>query len=136
MPKTCEICSNPIRGQADSVEVDGAIFRVCTICSTLGKSVKKPKEHKVQGSKLPRIVSAYKSYEENEMELRTDFNKVIKNAREKKGLSQEELGQKISEKISVIKHLESGTLKPNDILSRKIERFLTIQLLIPEEAEE
>lgn len=136
MPEICEICGNPIRGYADSVEVDGAVFSVCTTCSKLGKSVSKPKEHQFQRPKIPITGSTYKTYEENEMELRRDFNKIIKTAREKKGLSQEELGQKISEKISVIKHLESGTLKPNDILSKKIERFLTIQLLIPEEVEE
>ena len=74
-----------------------------------------------------------RTYEENEVELRRDFNKAIKSAREKKGISQEEMGKRINEKISVIRHLETGTLKPTDILSRKIERFLTIQLLIPEE---
>ena len=70
------------------------------------------------------------------MELRSDFNLLIKSAREKMGLSQEELGRKINEKLSLIKHLESGTLKPNDVLTRKVERFLKIQLLVPEEAEE
>ena len=136
MPEICEICGNSIRGYADSVEVDGAVFSVCTICSKLGKSVSKPKEHQFQRPNKSITGSTYKTYEETEMELRRDFNKVIKTAREKKGLSQEELGQKISEKISVIRHLESGTLKPNDVLSRKIERFLAIQLLIPEEVEE
>lgn len=70
------------------------------------------------------------------MELRRDFNILIKSAREKMGLSQEELGRKINEKPSLIKHLETGTLKPNDVLTRKVERFLKIQLLVPDEAEE
>ncbi len=136
MTELCEICSNSIRGQAEIVEVDGAVFRVCMICSKLGKSVKKPIEIQFKRQILPKIGPTYKKYEESDVELRRDFNKEIRNAREKKGLSQEELGQRISEKLSVIKHLESGTLKPNDILSRKIEHFLNITLLIPQEDEE
>lgn len=71
---------------------------------------------------------------EPELELRIDFHRVIREAREKMGLSQEQLGLRIAEKTSVIKLLESGRLKPNIILARKLERFLKIQLFAPVES--
>jgi putative transcription factor len=69
---------------------------------------------------------------EDEFELRFDFNKVIKVAREKLGMSQDDLGRKINEKPSVISHLEVGKLKPDNILARKLEHALKVQLLVPE----
>jgi len=71
-----------------------------------------------------------------ELELKEDYYKVIKQAREKLGLSQEALGRKINEKPSVIKLLESGKLKPDNMLARKLEHFLKVQLLVPAVAED
>lgn len=65
------------------------------------------------------------------MELRSDFGKVIKDARESLGLSQEDVGRKINEKPSVISHLEVGTMKPSDVLARKLEHFLKVELFVP-----
>ncbi len=67
------------------------------------------------------------------MELRSDYAKAIKSARELLGLSQEEIGMKINEKPSMIHHLETGTMKPDDALARKLEHFLKIQLFVPVE---
>ncbi|MFQ6134591.1 MAG: multiprotein bridging factor aMBF1 [Nitrososphaerales archaeon] len=138
MAERCEVCGNPIRGPVNTIQVDGGIFRVCPLCSRLGKPVKMPGDPRPP----PPIISRSKPsqintpYQEQELELRRDFNTLIKSAREKKGLSQEEFGRRINEKLSVIKHLETGSLKPNDVLTRKVEHFLKIRLLIPEEVEE
>ncbi len=67
------------------------------------------------------------------MELTGDYSKIIKGARELMGLSQEELGMKINEKPSVISHLETGSMKPDDALARKLEHFLKVQLFISSE---
>ena len=136
MVERCEICGNNIRRPTDTVEVDGGLFRVCSQCSKLGKSVKIPQKTQFPRNNMSKPEPINRIYEDDDVELRIDFNKAIKSAREKKGISQEEMGQRINEKNSVIRHLETGKLKPNDILSRKLERFLKIQLLVPEEAEE
>ncbi len=65
--------------------------------------------------------------------LREDFSSVIKNARESLGITQEELGRKINEKPSMIGHLENGSMKPDDILAKKLEHFLKIHLFVPVE---
>lgn len=72
----------------------------------------------------------------DELELKEDYHKIIKQTREKLGLSQEALGRKINEKPSVIKLLESGKLKPDNMLARKLEHFLKVQLLVPAVEEE
>ena len=71
---------------------------------------------------------------EPELELRLDYHKVIREGREKMGLSQDQLGLRIAEKTSVIKLLEGRRLKPDIILTRKLERFLKIQLFAPAES--
>ena len=136
MVERCEICGNTIRGPTDTIEVDGGLFRVCSTCSKLGKSVKLPQKNQSPRHFISKSKPINRTYEDSDVELRIDFNKIIKSAREKKGISQDEMGKRINEKISVIRHLETGTLKPNDMLSRKLERFLKIQLLLPEEGEE
>jgi putative transcription factor len=138
MPNRCEVCGNPIRGEPATIEVDGGIFRVCGMCSNKGKPVKMPGDARPPPpirytSKRSTVES---NYDEHDLELRIDFNNKLKIARNKMGISQEELGRRLNEKLSVIKHLESGSLKPDDVLTRKLERFFKIQLLVPEESEE
>ena len=76
------------------------------------------------------------SYQEEDLILREDYSRLIKNARELMGITQEELGRRINEKPSVISHLETGSMKPDDALARKLEHFLKIQLFVPEDSED
>jgi len=124
----CEICGSPIRSELKAVQIDGSVFKVCSICAKLGSPAHVPKSIKKGEVKLKALGYNIK---EPQFELRPDFGKMIKQAREKMGLSQDELGRKINEKLSVIKLLESGRLKPDDSLAKKIERFLKIELLVP-----
>lgn len=131
----CEVCGNPVYGPINTVQIDGSTLQVCSGCARLGKPVRPKKE----GSRQPALKTATtqkpnKMFEE--LELKEDYYKIIKQTREKLGLSQEALGRKINEKPSVIKLLESGKLKPDNMLARKLEHFLKVQLLIPAVEEE
>jgi len=53
----------------------------------------------------------------------------IKNARERMGLSQEELAAQLNEKATLIKKIEQGEVKPPIELARKLEKFLKIQII-------
>ena len=55
----------------------------------------------------------------------------IRVAREKLGLSHEDLGKKINEKASLLKHIETGKVAPNNQLASKLEHALRIQLMVP-----
>ena len=67
----------------------------------------------------------------DDMELKEDYAKAIRVARQKKKLSQEELAQKIGERISTLQSIESGRLKPTGKTIRGLERELEISLLEP-----
>jgi putative transcription factor len=142
----CELCGNSIRGELFAVNIDGGVFRVCSSCSHLGTPVKislpmrKPRafasSRPSAQSPSPKSNPTSTHYGEQEVELRPDYSQVIKTARETLGLSQEDLGRRINEKPSVISHLETGTLKPSDMLARKLEHFLKVKLFVPVEEEE
>jgi putative transcription factor len=66
----------------------------------------------------------------DEMILDPEFPKVIRDARNKKGITHDQLGQKINEKVTLLKKIETGTMKPDEILSKKLENFLGIKLYI------
>jgi putative transcription factor len=147
----CELCGSGIRGDPQAVNIDGGIFRVCNSCARLGTPARIPGRPNQAFSRPPAYGSLRgnrtnsrppprptnpppsASFEDQQMELTSDFSKIIKSARELLGLSQEELGMKINEKPSVISHLETGSMKPDDALARKLEHFLKVQLFIPSE---
>ena len=132
--------------------MDGGVFRVCNNCARLGTParIQRPLGSKGATSsgastfpsvqRMPQSKSLNNpptspafAYSDEEMILRDDYSKVIKDARETLGITQEDLGRKINEKPSMISHLETGSMKPDDLLARKLEHFLKIQLFIPED---
>ncbi len=67
----------------------------------------------------------------DDMELVEDFAKIIRTARQGKGMSQDELAQRVGESISTLKSIESGRQKPTEKTIRGLERELDISLLEP-----
>ena len=67
----------------------------------------------------------------DDMELVEDFAKIIRTARQNKGMSQDELAQRVGESISTLKSIESGRQKPTEKTIRGLERELEISLLEP-----
>ncbi len=59
---------------------------------------------------------------------------MVKQAREKRGLTQEQLGRAINVKASVISHVESGKMKPDLVLARTLGRYLKVDLLVPSDS--
>ncbi|MEM3617021.1 MAG: helix-turn-helix domain-containing protein, partial [Candidatus Bathyarchaeia archaeon] len=68
---------------------------------------------------------------ESSLELVDDYDVKVRQAREKLGLTHEELGKKINEKVSVLKKVETRKIKPDDKLAAKLEHALRIRLLVP-----
>ena len=69
-----------------------------------------------------------KSFVEEETVFVDNYGKLIITVRKRMNLTREEFAKKINEKESVIKRVESEEMRPNDALSKKIERFLGIKL--------
>lgn len=68
---------------------------------------------------------------EPEYEIDPEYNLKIRQAREKMGLSQDQLGMMLNEKLSVVRMVETRKLKPDPLLARKFMHHLKINLLIP-----
>ena len=64
-------------------------------------------------------------------EVVQDYATKIRVAREKLGLSHEDLGKKINEKASLLRHIETGRASPNNLLATKLEHALKITLMVP-----
>ncbi len=60
------------------------------------------------------------------------YGDLIRRARERLGLTQEELGMRLGEKASVIRKLEREELIPDRRLAEKLRRVLRIEVLAPE----
>ncbi|RLF32008.1 MAG: TIGR00270 family protein [Thermoplasmata archaeon] len=87
--------------------------------------------------KSPKVLSRMKKpvvkdvYKNMDKELVSDWNIKIRNAREKKGLTREELGFRIGERTVTISKIENGELRPSDKMIEKLEKELNISLLEP-----
>jgi putative transcription factor len=68
-------------------------------------------------------------YVDMDKELVSDWNIIIKKAREKKGLSREDLGFRIGERTVTISKIENGDLRPSDKMVKKLEKELDINLI-------
>ncbi|MBN2229938.1 MAG: TIGR00270 family protein [Candidatus Thorarchaeota archaeon] len=66
-----------------------------------------------------------------DLELVEDYANVIRTARQKKEMSQDELAQRVGESISTLKAIEAGRQKPTEKTIRGLERELDISLLEP-----
>jgi len=115
------------------VEIDGAVLRVCASCAKRGRPVR-PQPTAVVVGVVPRPQrgAGTEAKGEDELEVDPDYNVIVRQAREKLGLSQEALGKLINVKPSLISHVETKKLKPDMALARKLMHQLKINLLVPE----
>lgn len=128
----CEMCGKdaPLRPTL----IEGTEMRVCPDCQRYGKAVTKAPEvtgrsRVVEGlqtrarRQTPRDV-----YSDHPEVLAEDYGAQIRTARNRMGLSIEELASQINEKKSVVSRTETGDHHPSDRLVKKFERALDIKL--------
>ena len=130
----CELCGHQTF-EKKMVVVDGTVFNVCIPCSKRGKPYV-PAQIAVK-KKKPLAVKPQKKIElADETILTPNFAKLIREARMKMGLTHEQLGMKMNEKAQLLKKFETGTLKPDEIFAKKLERYLGIKLYISANSDE
>lgn len=136
----CEVCGHRIRGKPNRVMIEGAIMTVCGKCARLGTPYHEPPRPKATLgkpviSKLPTVkrvqIKSSAPKIDDSLELIDNYSVRVRQAREKLGLSYEDLGKKIGEKVSVLKKVETGKMVPDNVLARKLEHALQIKLLVP-----
>jgi putative transcription factor len=130
----CEICGADIKGPSSKITIDGSELTVCPRCSQYGKNVEKraPVSRKVSPvapvTQRRSTRPAGKRLDAMSDELVDDYDHIIREAREKKQLSHEELATRIKEKAALIKKLERGEIVPEEGVRKKLERELDIRL--------
>jgi len=111
---------------------------VCGECSKLGsvywEAKTEPRMKKVSKRLAQPMIAPRRQPPitvEESVELIDDFSVKVRQSREKLGMSHKDLGKKISEKVSVLRKIESGKMTPNNLLIEKLQHALKIKLLVP-----
>ena len=134
----CEICGAEIRGKSFRISVDRAELDACEKCKGFGKEVPR---RGVPGARpgAPAGSGGYQPaggaprhrrdlFDQIKDTLVEDYADRIKNAREARHLTQEELASKVQTRVNTMKKVERGELEPEDTLVRRLERELEIKL--------
>jgi putative transcription factor len=133
----CELCGKEILGKPKRVVVEGAELETCAACGSFGTEIRRPKTFIGPTSKVvSHSRTRYRDiYQQMEGELDPDFSEIVKNARKRAGITQEQLAAQIMEKALVIKKIERKELTPDDKLRKKLEKALNVSLVIEIERE-
>ena len=139
---SCEICGIQILEKADRVYVEGNLLTVCKSCSKRGK----PSSHQqniqktgnpssyqqnIQKIGFPRpkkIAKTEKITFDDTRILVSNLSEVLRKSRMSRGLTHEQLGLSLNERASLLRKIESGSIKPDEELTKKLERFFRIPL--------
>jgi putative transcription factor len=117
---TCEMCGKETNVWPHKIE--GAELSVCKYCSRHGEKLKK----------IPRRVNVkahnYRTNVTDET-IVSDYDTIIRTAREKLKLKQEDFAKKINERLSVVQNIETKKFKPSIKLAKKLEKILNISLV-------
>ena len=132
----CEICGREITGKPARSLVEGARLIVCQKCSSLGTRLPSLPDRPVRPlvtttrthapiERLPKAIEG--------SDLVEDYSSMIKEARQKFGMSQQDLAFKAKEKVTVIQKIEIGKMIPTMRLATELEHILRVRLLVPSE---
>jgi len=126
----CELCGKNCDCKAATI--DGVMMMLCPNCIKHGEVIQTKnipaitQKPLLDRLKKPPVKDIYKDMNK---ELVSNWNEKIKKAREKKGLTREELGFKIGERTVTISKIENGDLRPSDKMIEKLEKELGINLV-------
>ena len=116
----CELCGrHEVRIDA---MIDGIKMRVCENCSRFGKVVY------VEPAEGGAEMQGHQKNANIELEPVDNYSALIKQAREKKGMTCKDLCAAIFEKESFMDRIEKGQAVPTEKIGRKLEHFLKIKL--------
>lgn len=121
----CEICGK--QEVLYKAIVEGSELLVCSGCGRFGKIIS---QAQIEQKPFPKKHELPKKNKESIDIIVQNYGELIKKAREKIGLSQEDFAKKINEKISVVHKLETSTFEPSIEFARKLEKFLKVKLVL------
>ena len=133
--KECPICGGIIWGKGQRVLLEGAKITVCHNCAQHGTKIHKTptpiqmkSSYRHRPSQTPKR-QMYKNDLVENLEIVQDYAKKIREARNDLRLNQDQFAQKLNEKPSLLRRIESGKVEPTIKLAKKIENIYQIKLL-------
>jgi putative transcription factor len=135
----CEVCGRQIIGEPHRVIIERAKMTTCSSCAKLGSAEWKPEPASRTSpaagiTLIPRTAFIKKrgtASISEDIVVAEGYGLLVRRAREKAGLSHEELGRRIAERVSVLKKVESEKMVPDQKVSEKLEHALGVKLMVP-----
>ncbi|NLF34293.1 MAG: TIGR00270 family protein [Thermoplasmatales archaeon] len=137
MSMLCEMCGKEVPF-TKAVIVEGTKLNVCQNCARFGDDFRSgsgtgaPMGASVVEERLQRRERRMQTKDvyagTASVEMVEDYGRIVREARERKGLEQEEFANSISEKKGIIAKVETNSLIPDDKLVRKLEKALDVKL--------
>lgn len=137
----CDLCGENTKLVKAAIE--GAVLTVCQKCAGYGKVLsgqrfdlnEEIKRKDVFEDEIPEPAIAREKNEltnQEESIIDDNYAHIIKTAREKAKLTQEELAKAIAEKENTIHRIETKQQEPSLKAAKKLEQFLHIKLVLKE----
>jgi uncharacterized protein (TIGR00270 family) len=131
--RECPICGSLIWGKGVKVLIEGAKMTVCQACAQHGEKIIKRQQSQFKPSKPKTHFSSstprYRKEVNEDLEIVEDYDKRIRKVRQKLNLNQDQFANKLNEKPSLLRRIESRKAKPTIKLAQKIERVYEIILI-------
>lgn len=149
MTAYCEMCGKQTL-KVNKVRIDGSILNVCDGCSKFGtplenikstRNIKVPETTNVihipvKNRPVPmpkQHIRQRKTEDVEKYQIDPDYAELIRDARTRLAITQDELALKVLERKNVIASVERGVLVPEIRVAKKLERLLGIKILIKDE---
>jgi putative transcription factor len=134
MPE-CEMCGKKVGTRRYMVE--GTVMNLGLECAKYGTALDTPtpapagSQAAVQQGMERRAqrMASRSVYDQEAWVVVENYGPLIHKAREGRGLTHEQLGNKVQARVPELKHIEAGKLRPGDDLAKRLERELGITLL-------
>ena len=115
----CDLCGKDVK--LCRAIVEGSELNVCPSCAKMGKMIARPQM---------RPAFKRQAQQEDMVEVLVgDYGRKIREAREKKGLTQKDFAAKLNEKESIIQKIENEAFKPTIDKAKRFEKILGVKLV-------
>ena len=121
----CQLCGEETDSRVKA-KIEGAVMKVCDSCSDIGEKIQTKSKKSGKKKKKKRR----KTSKTEEKVLANNYGKKIREEREDRELTMEELANQMNEKTSVIRKVEQEELKPDKSLAGKFSKKLGLNLYV------
>lgn len=128
----CEMCGKQTGTRRHLV--DGTTMNLGPCCSKYGQPLDTPAKAGSQASVAQNLerrstkMQQRDIYQEETWDLVEDYGTRVRQAREKRNWSHDQLGDKVSARVPELKQIEANHLRPSDELVKRFEKTLGITL--------